>query len=111
MENGFMEQTVKCFDCNKIYTVKDIRYGPDGKTLLCKDCLQKRQAKAAKTAAPAPAKGKTLVGYVCSRCHYRFTRGPEIEVRTCPYCSRDSVQRQKNTASMLNDPTDDDDIY
>ena len=38
---------------------------------------------------PSPAGG--MVNYYCKSCHYKFSRKRDIDIGSCPYCGRDSV--------------------
>jgi DNA-directed RNA polymerase subunit RPC12/RpoP len=58
--------------------------------------------KQSKPSSDKPIIRKELMKYVCTNCKYRFQRSLEHGyVRTCPYCGRNTVQKEQKLASII----------
>jgi DNA-directed RNA polymerase subunit RPC12/RpoP len=88
-----MPGTKICGKCGAKTALEEMEYSKDGTKLVCKDCLNKEKGlytAAIKKPLEAP-KPVEMTKYKCGHCQYSFSRKKDIEVKTCPYCSRDSI--------------------
>ena len=58
--------------------------------------------KQSKPASDKPLLKKELMKYICINCKYRFQRSLDHGiVRTCPYCGRNTVQKEQRIDSII----------
>ena len=83
-----------------------MRIGPDGKNLMCRNCLERKsvakqetsqQAKSAKQEEPV------FKEYFCKSCKYNFKRAKHLVISTCPYCDSSNVITKGSTARIMAD--------
>ncbi|MBS3101459.1 hypothetical protein J4204_04955 [Candidatus Woesearchaeota archaeon] len=81
-----------------------MRMTPDGKQLMCRNCLerkpvqkqeQKPETKAAKQEEPA------MKEYFCKECKYSFKRAKHLVVSACPYCGSSGSIAVKGSAARI----------
>ncbi len=103
---------IKCYQCGGEFTMDQMRMGPTGKNLVCKNCLERKSPSTArpadgsplKAASQQPSSGKKAsdkASYFCKACRYSFTRAPHIEVSDCPYCGQSGTITKKSSATSL----------
>jgi hypothetical protein len=88
-----MPGTKTCEKCGNKTPLETMTYSKDGTKLVCKDCLNRENGvytASIKKPIEAP-KPVEMVRYKCSHCQYSFSRKKDIEVKTCPYCSREMI--------------------
>ena len=85
-----------------------MRIWPDGKNLMCRNCIerkpvQKTEAKA--EAFKAPQKEEpSMKEYFCKACEYNFKRAKHLTINTCPYCGASgSIIVKGSTARIIAD--------
>ena len=97
-----------CSLCRKKFPVEDIRYGKDGKSILCINCYDKSVEKEEllkKKMALREERHKeeeTILKIICAKCRYKFTynRGSRVRLM-CPYCGGNNLMRDDITAEKL----------
>ena len=84
-----------------------MRIGPDGKNLICRNCLERKpvQKQEQKTASESKSKEEhALKEYFCKECKYSFKRAKHITISACPYCgSSGSLMIKGSTARIIAD--------
>ena len=99
---------IKCFKCGKLYTMDMMRIGPDGKNLVCRNCLDRKTAQKqelTKSSSESKAlKEEPMKEYFCKACKYNFTRAKHLAISTCPNCgSSGSLLLKGSTAKIISD--------
>jgi hypothetical protein len=82
-----------CDKCGNKTPLEQMDHSKDGKKLLCLDCLNREKGiytASIKKPIEAP-KPVEMTKYQCSHCKYSFSRKKDLEVKTCPYCSRETI--------------------
>jgi len=96
-----------CKRCKKNVLVSDIRVDKTGREYICRDCydLQNSATRAAVPTSETFNKKSADIGYVCTRCKYKFKRYNLNDPRKkCPFCGREgSVERVKMADEILKD--------
>lgn len=115
MQTDKKEITMKCYKCGHSYTVDQMRYGPDGKTLMCINCIERRhvepiQVVEHKKEVPKKAeKAKEgMTKYRCTSCNYKFSRASHLNVTKCPYCSKPTIEQDGGIQSLIDHAEDED---
>ena len=97
---------VICDRCKRQVLVKEAKYtarDENTMTIMCKECLAKKnpQAAGAKAGLKQSSSGKS--NYYCGRCKYRFKYSPESgRSLVCPYCGRgDQVDKDSTGATAI----------
>lgn len=107
-----------CGNCGSRTQMSTMRYNLPGTKLICQKCVDKersgikpgttqssarlqreptlRQAvrEQQETSAETKPAGSDLTGYYCRSCHFKFSRKKDMDVTSCPYCSRPTVSPQ-----------------
>ena len=113
---------LKCRLCGKNTPVKGMRYHKSGQYLICRDCSDRQGGGAIKSGttqvggSKAPLqKSETArritsqktgqINYKCTSCGYKFSRKESIDVSSCPYCSRETIEVSSGHAQELLDET------
>ena len=85
-----------------------MRYGIDGRTLLCVGCYQKKYhgvKKDTPTAftikSPVIEKPKETMKVICFNCRYKFSILKGAVGARCPYCNKDKLVRDETTAERI----------
>jgi len=42
-----------------------------------------------------------MVKFICSHCGYK--KESEINIKKCPYCNKDSLERERNAEELVNE--------
>ncbi|MFA6888576.1 MAG: hypothetical protein WC254_03700 [Candidatus Woesearchaeota archaeon] len=100
------EAIYPCKRCKVSIAFKDVRYGNNGKDLLCPSCYSltvKKQLVSDKlTDVKKTSSGKILKQkFICVKCRYHFTHGSEEAALRCPFCSHTEVLKDDFTAEKL----------
>lgn len=75
---------VLCSKCKHDVTIENVRYGKNGKDLVCLSCFDLPMEK------PKPAVERDR--FHCLRCNYKFSYRKYSNVaQRCPYCSSTSI--------------------
>jgi len=81
---------------------------PNGKNLICRNCLERKIAN--KNEAPVKAETKVqkqeespMKEYFCKECKYNFKRAKHLVVSTCPYCGSGKIMTKGSTARIIAD--------
>ncbi len=108
------EIMMKCYKCGHSYTVDEMRYGPDGKTLMCINCIERRHVEPIrvvehkKELPKKAAKSKEGMRiYRCTSCNYKFSRAAHLNITRCPYCSKQTVEPDGGIQSLIDHAEDD----
>ena len=102
---------IKCFKCGNEYTMSMMRMNPNGKNLVCRNCLerkpvQKQEAKKiedVKSQRTAQKEESPMKEYFCKACKYNFKRAKHLTITTCPYCSSGNINVKGSTARIMAD--------
>ena len=95
---------IKCYKCGNEYSMDMMRMDPNGKNLVCRNCLdrkpvQKEQMKTeTKNIHPQEPAMKE---YFCKACKYTFKRAKHLVIATCPYCDSSGSVMTKGSASRI----------
>ncbi len=102
---------MRCGRCSQQVPMSQLKYGKDGKMLLCPTCRgesfqSRQQAKPAVSREMHEAAGP-VTRYKCTSCGYNFTRR-NIKPEKCPYCGKPSVTELSKISSdkLLDDDVD-----
>ena len=103
------DMKIKCFKCGNEYTMSMMRMDPNGKNLVCRNCLDRKISsntapkeevklqKSSKQEEPA------MKEYFCKACKYNFKRTKHLVVSTCPYCGSGNINVKGSTARIMAD--------
>ena len=97
---------IKCYKCGNEYTMDMMRMGPNGKNLVCRNCLDRKPVqKQVKTESIKTQKQEEspMKEYFCKSCKYNFKRARHLVISTCPYCNSGSVTTKGSTARIMSD--------
>lgn len=114
-----MDMRKECKKCGLKQDIREMRYHPNGKDMLCRDCahFNDPRAKATEKArAPEPRVIQQESGpegvqkYYCRKCKYKFKRKEGIPMKACPYCGSPDIGPQKEISaqSILEDAASED---
>ena len=115
MKGGIIEKntdvTIKCYKCGNEYTMNMMRMDPNGKSLACRNCLerkpvQKQEAKPAleeKALKSQKQEEPAMKEYFCKGCKYNFKRAKHLVISTCPYCGSGNIMTKGSTARIMSD--------
>lgn len=93
-----------CSECKGKFDFEDIKYGMDGKRIICKDCYIKAgkdyKNKEIKTVLLSDA--SDYVKLICVDCRYKFSLRKKSRFNLiCPYCSSRNLMKDDITADKL----------
>lgn len=101
---------IKCYKCGNEHAMNMMRMDPNGKNLVCRNCLerkpmQKKETEIADTKSQKSTKQEDpMKEYFCKECKYNFKRAKHIVISTCPYCgSSGSIMTKGSTARIMAD--------
>ncbi|MDP3765519.1 MAG: hypothetical protein Q8R04_03325 [Nanoarchaeota archaeon] len=85
-----------------------MRMDPNGKNLVCRNCLERKPVQKQEQAMPETKPQKQqesgVKEYFCKACKYSFKRAKHLTVSTCPYCgSSGSIMIKGSTARIIAD--------
>lgn len=101
---------IKCYKCGNEYLMENMRMGPNGKNLTCRNCLERKPMQAhkpdsavktiegAKTEKP---ESKDFKEYFCKECRYSFKRAKHIGIASCSYCGSSSSLNVKGSVAKI----------
>ena len=104
--------TLTCGLCGIKAEIRTMKYDLSGTKLICPSCISKQRG-GAKPGTTQLERGRLLsamearlgeeqaiqelkadmVNYYCSACGFRFSRKSEFDVRSCPYCGKETVSK------------------
>ncbi len=98
---------INCHSCGNEYAMDMMRMAPDGKNLICRNCLERKPAKKQEQKAEAIKAQKQqepqFKEYFCKACKYSFKRAKHLAITTCPYCDSNSLMIKGSTARIIAD--------
>ncbi|MBI2654587.1 hypothetical protein HYX02_07340 [Candidatus Woesearchaeota archaeon] len=101
------EITIKCYKCSNEYPMTMMRMDSNGKSLVCRNCLERKSVQKHELAKPQQAQKQeepALKEYFCKECKYNFKRANHLKITTCPYCSSSgSLMVKGSTARIIAD--------
>ena len=88
-----------------------MRMDPNGKNLMCRNCLERKpiqrqevkQADDAKTKKSSKTDESPMKEYFCRECKYNFKRAKHLTITTCPYCGSGNINVKGSTARIMAD--------
>ena len=93
---------IKCFKCGTEHPMGMMRMNPNGKSLVCRPCLERGSSKK-EPMQQAKNQEPTIKEYFCKDCKYSFKRAKHLAVSTCPYCGSGSLMIKGSTARIIAD--------
>ena len=101
---------IKCYKCGSEYTMAMMRMDPNGKSLVCRNCLERKPVQKNETAIKNEQTIKTqkeeespMKEYFCKACKYNFERARHLRIKTCPYCGSGNINVKGSTARIMAD--------
>ena len=97
---------IKCYKCGNQYDMGMMRMDPNGKNLVCKNCLDRKSSSGPdqKSSSPKSDAGQDAdKEYFCKECKYNFKRASHLAIRNCPYCGSSKVITKGSTARIVAD--------
>ncbi|MBI2655011.1 hypothetical protein HYX06_01135 [Candidatus Woesearchaeota archaeon] len=103
--------TIKCYKCGNEYAMNMMRMDPNGKSLVCRNCLERKPVQKQETKKIEDVKiqksSKTeespMKEYFCKGCKYNFKRAKHLVISTCPYCGSGNIMTKGSTARIVSD--------
>ena len=81
---------IKCYRCGNEYLMGMMRMDSSGKSLVCRNCLERKpvqkDSKTAETKAQNPSKQEEspMKEYFCKECKYNFQKGEAFNCKHMP---------------------------
>ncbi len=98
----------KCSKCKKEFNFSSIKYD-EGHSLVCVECLSKRQALKKKEESEK-TEGQEAIKLICVSCRFKFSvRKGSLKALKCPYCAKTKimvVKKYKDEDDLINDSMD-----
>ena len=100
---------IKCYRCGNEYLMGMMRMDSSGKSLVCRNCLERKAVQkapiATETNAQKPSKQEEspMKEYFCKECKYNFKRAKHLMVSTCPYCGSGGLNVKGSTSRIMAD--------
>ena len=97
---------IKCYKCGNEYAMGMMRMAPDGKNLMCRNCLERKPAQRQEMPVKSDSKKQeepATKEYFCKACKYSFERAKHLAITTCPYCDSGSLMMKGSTARIIAD--------
>ena len=99
---------IKCYKCGNEYAMDMMRMDPNGKNLVCRNCLDRKplqkQVITKVESKPKKQENFDMKEYFCKECKYNFSRAKHLVVSSCPYCgSSGTVVTKGSTAKIMAD--------
>lgn len=100
---------IKCYKCGNEYSMDMMRIDSNGKNLVCRNCLERKQVQKQEQLKTESAKVQkqqetSIKEYFCKECKYNFSRAKHLRVSTCPYCGASgSIMVKGSTARIIAD--------
>ena len=84
-----------------------MRMDPNGKSLVCRNCLERKsiQKQELKTGTESKIQKQEqpIKEYFCKSCKYNFKRAKHLAITTCPYCGSGPIMGKGSTARIMAD--------
>ena len=95
----------KCNKCLKEVSVGQVRYNPNTKDIICKDCYGSKSVMPQESGAfkKKEITAANKINYLCETCKFKFSRKVGFDVKTCPYCDKKTVRLEMNANDILKD--------
>jgi DNA-directed RNA polymerase subunit RPC12/RpoP len=112
---------IVCRSCGRKVLMHNMRTDSSGENMICVDCYKRNSSLKGATASVSeiaaehkPPVKKTsektekMVRYICTSCHYKFSRKSTQEVSKCPYCGKTNIVVDKSLGAdkLLNEAMD-----
>ena len=98
-----------CSKCKGEFNFENIKY-EDGKTLICVECLSKKQKLLKKELKSEKPENIEPLNFICVSCRFKFSfRKGSSKPLKCPYCGKTKlmlVKKYKDENDLINDATD-----
>ena len=101
---------IKCYKCGNEYGMSMMRMDPNGRNLVCRNCLERKPTqktvttvKSTSEAKPQKQEDSPMKEYFCKACKYNFKRAKHLVISTCPYCDSGNVATKGSTARIMAD--------
>lgn len=101
---------IKCYKCGNEHPMGMMRIDPNGKNLVCRNCLERKPMQKSETAIKneqtikAQKKEESpMKEYFCKACKYNFKRAKRLIVSTCPYCGSGNINVKGSTARIISE--------
>ena len=97
---------IKCCKCGNEYTMDMMRIAPDGKNLMCRNCLERKpvqKQEAILTENKQKKQEPSFKEYLCKSCKYSFKRAKRLAISACPYCDSNSLMIKGSAARIIAD--------
>ncbi len=99
---------IKCYKCGNEHPMSMMRMDPNGKNLICRNCLERKVATKETKTIEADQKQinqeePAMKEYFCKACKYNFKRAKHLVVNTCPFCGSGNVVTKGSTARIMAD--------
>ena len=100
-----VDAKIKCYKCGNEYEMGMMRMDPNGKNLVCRNCLERKSVRKehAKTDEKPQTQETSIKEYFCKDCKYNFKRAKHLAIKTCPYCGSGNVISKGSTARIMAD--------
>ena len=83
-----------------------MRIDPNGKNLVCRNCLERRTIQKQEVKAETASKKQeepSFKEYFCRECKYNFKRVKHLVISTCSYCGSGNIMTKGSTARIMAD--------
>ena len=103
---------IKCYKCGSEHPMTMMRMDPNGKNLVCRNCIERKVSSNIKAAEslkipqqekPQKQEENPMKEYFCKDCKYNFKRAKHLAVSTCPYCGSGNLNVKGSTARIMAD--------
>lgn len=118
MASNTSSSTYACNVCKHKVGFENIRYGYDGKSMVCTDCYNKvtkdqknkkyepssLREKIKRDKGGQPTNNSGIIKVICVDCRYKFSLNRNSRVnQICPYCSGSNLTSDNTTADKIVD--------
>jgi len=100
------EIRIKCQKCGNEYAMAMMRMAPDGKNLMCRNCIERKPIQKQEAIAENRQKKEEAPAfkeYFCKSCKYSFKRAKRLAISSCPYCDSSSLMVKGSVARIMAD--------
>ena len=82
-----------------------MRMAPDGKNLMCRNCIERKPVQKQEQIVKEKPKNQesSFKEYFCKSCKYSFRRARHLKISSCPYCDSDSLMVKGSMAKIMAD--------
>src|SRR3989338_3819295 len=97
-----------CSICRGKFKFGEIKYSPDGKSIVCLDChsqLAKKDSEKEKSGAKSSSSSPNahnLIKIICGNCRYKFNwrKSSKLSLK-CPYCGKSNLMKRDVTDEKI----------